>query len=134
MIPASEVSRLDPGDTLPVKRCGCVPQLGVLYEDEDPVPRGGSGWAKKIPLLGPFWCVRNTHSTTVRRRDNAVYRSNSFKFERRAPVTEPHQQPVRQSSISNIIDQVIQTKKPNRVSRTKKEESNNNANLPQEKK
>ena len=54
-------------------------------------------------------------------RDNAVYRSNSFKFERRAPVAEPQQQPVRQSSISNIIDQVIQTKKPNRVSRTKKE-------------
>ena len=76
-------SRLDPlGDTLPVKRCGCVPHLSILYEDKQPHDslddsgvvedigpgsRGG-GWTKKIPLLGPFWCVRNTHSTTVRRR------------------------------------------------------------------
>ena len=64
---SSDESRLDPGDTIPVKRCGCVPQLSVLYEEEEPGPRGG-GWAKRIPLLGPFWCVRNTHSTTVRRR------------------------------------------------------------------
>ena len=64
---ASEQARCEPGDTIPAGRCGCVPQLGVLYEEEDPGPRGG-GWAKKIPLLGPFWCVRNTHSTTVRRR------------------------------------------------------------------
>lgn len=71
-----------PVDTLPVKRCGCVPHLPVLFEEkhqeqclddsgvvEDIGPRReGGGWTKKIPLLGPFWCVRNTHSTTVRRR------------------------------------------------------------------
>ena len=68
-------ARLEPVDTLPVSRCGCVPSLGVLYEEEEPEyggsrggGGGGGGWAKKIPLLGPFWCVRNTHSTTVRRR------------------------------------------------------------------
>ena len=71
-------ARLEPVDTLPVSRCGCVPSLGVLYEEEDPGLAeaeyagsrggGGGGWAKKIPLLGPFWCVRNTHSTTIRRR------------------------------------------------------------------
>ena len=39
-------------------------------------------------------------------RDNAVYRSNSFKFERRGPETNlPNLQ-------SNPIDQVIETKKP----------------------
>ena len=72
---ASDTARLEPVDTLPVNRCGCVPSLGVLYEEEDPglaeAEYGGSrggGWAKKIPLLGPFWCVRNTHSTTIRRR------------------------------------------------------------------
>ena len=59
-------------------------------------------------------------------RDNAVYRSNSFKFERRGgPVSDPAgapAQPVRQTShVASIIDQVIQTKKPNRVSRRKKE-------------
>ena len=64
---ASDQARCEPGDTIPASRCGCVPQLSVLYEEEDPGPRAG-GWAKKIPLLGPFWCVRNTHSTTVRRR------------------------------------------------------------------
>ena len=78
------MERLDPRleDTLPPRRCGCVPHLSILYEDkihnsddsgvvEDigtmPRDRGG-GWAKRIPLLGPFWCVRNTGSTTVRRR------------------------------------------------------------------
>ena len=78
-------------DTLPPRRCGCVPHLSILYEDkiqgtearaeagrglddsgvvEDmaPEPRDRGGWTKRIPLLGPFWCVRNTHSTTVRRR------------------------------------------------------------------
>ena len=63
-----------------------MPGLSILYEDagpaetaelddsgvgEDllPVSRPSpASWAKKIPLLGPFWCVRNTHSTTVRRR------------------------------------------------------------------
>ena len=58
-------------------------------------------------------------------RDNAVYRSNSFKFERRTPSVSDNpggQQPVRESShISHIIDQVIQTKKRNRLVRTKKE-------------
>ena len=66
-------ARLEPLDTLPVTRCGCVPPLTVLYEEEDPAletEQGGSrgGWTKKIPLLGPFWCVRNTGSTTIRRR------------------------------------------------------------------
>ena len=65
-------ARLEPVDTLPVSRCGCVPSLGVLHEEElGEAEYGGSrggGWAKKIPLLGPFWCVRNTHSTTIRRR------------------------------------------------------------------
>ena len=87
------MERLDPRleDTLPPRRCGCVPPLSILYEDkiqssdsrledrglddsgvvEDigtmPRDRVG-GWAKRIPLLGPFWCVRNTGSTTVRRR------------------------------------------------------------------
>ena len=58
-------------------------------------------------------------------RDNAVYRSNSFKFERRTPSVSDNpggHQPTRESShISNIIDQVIQTKKRNRIVRTKKE-------------
>ena len=87
------MERLDPRleDTLPPRRCGCVPHLSILYEDKmqtgDPrledrglddsgvvedigtMPRDrGGGWAKRIPLLGPFWCVRNTGSTTVRRR------------------------------------------------------------------
>ena len=77
-----DTCRLEPVDTLPVKRCGCVPQLTSIYEDKiveslddsgvvedfSSSPRSGGGWTKKIPLLGPFWCVRNTHSTTVRRR------------------------------------------------------------------
>ena len=58
-------------------------------------------------------------------RDNAVYRSNSFKFERRTPSVSDNpggHQPARESShISHIIDQVIQTKKRNRIVRTKKE-------------
>ena len=31
-----QAARLEPVDTLPVTRCGCVPSLGVLYEEEDP--------------------------------------------------------------------------------------------------
>jgi len=77
-------------DTIQANRCGCVPHLSLVYEDrhreslDDSVGARG-GWARRFPLLGPFWCVRGTNGTTVRRRDNAVYRSNSFKFERRGP-------------------------------------------------
>ena len=73
-------------DTIQPRRCGCVPQLSLVYEDksrggeardeggwEDP-GGGGSpqdsrgGWARRIPLLGPFWCVRGSATTTIRRR------------------------------------------------------------------
>jgi len=98
-------------DTIQAKRCGCVPQLSLVYEDRyreslDDSAGARGGWARRFPLLGPFWCVRGTNGTTVRRRDNAVYRSNSFKFERRSPETSlpTHQ--------SDPIDQVIETKKP----------------------
>ena len=77
-----DTCRLESVDTLPVKRCGCVPHLPVLFEEKQqeclddsgvvedigPGPRAGGGWTKRIPLLGPFWCLSNTHSTTVRRR------------------------------------------------------------------
>jgi len=92
-------------DTIQPRRCGCVPQLSLVYDERSRGGGGGvsigdegweevgagespperEGWARKIPLLGPFWCVRGSATTTIRRRDNAVYRSNSFKFERRAP-------------------------------------------------
>jgi len=112
-------------DTIQAKRCGCVPQLSLVYEDRyreslDDSAGARGGWARRFPLLGPFWCVRGTNGQTVRRRDNAVYRSNSFKFERRGPESNlPNLQ-------SNPIDQVIETKKP---VRSVKEETVNDAIL-----
>ena len=73
-------------DTIQPRRCGCVPQLSLVYDERS---RGGGaasigdegweevggesppereGWARKIPLLGPFWCVRGSATTTIRRR------------------------------------------------------------------
>ena len=60
-------------DTIQANRCGCVPHLSLVYEDrhreslDDSVGARG-GWARRFPLLGPFWCVRGTNGTTVRRR------------------------------------------------------------------
>ena len=69
--------------------------------------------------LAPPYITLLTEVCTIC-RDNAVYRSNSFKFERKSPALSDSQ--ARESShISNIIDQVIQTKKRNRIVRTKKE-------------
>ena len=61
-----------PLDSTTPRTCGCVPHLSLVYqeeEEEEAVTVGrGPAWARRFPLLGPFWCVRNTHSTTIRRR------------------------------------------------------------------
>ena len=72
-------------DTLQPRRCGCVPQLSLVYggeevregeegwEEPSSSPRGREGsWASRIPLLGPFWCVRGSATTTIRRRYDAI--------------------------------------------------------------
>ena len=77
-------------DTIQPRRCGCVPQLSLVYDERSRGGGGGGGlalgdegweevgggesppqregWARKIPLLGPFWCVRGSATTTIRRR------------------------------------------------------------------
>ena len=69
-----KVSELEPGggpldqDTVRLSRCGCVPQLSLVYED---VQQGKSApsWARRIPLFGPLWCVSGATGTSkVRRR------------------------------------------------------------------
>ena len=72
-------------DTIQPRRCGCVPQLSLVYEDKgrggevveegweevgsgESPPSPSSSWARRIPLLGPFWCVRGSATTTIRRR------------------------------------------------------------------
>jgi hypothetical protein len=72
-------------DTIQPRRCGCVPQLSLVYEErrrgggvpgeegweepgQEPAEPSPGGWARRIPLLGPFWCVRGSATTTIRRR------------------------------------------------------------------
>lgn len=52
-------------DTLKVSKCGCVPQISLVYED---VGKGVPRWTKRIPLLGPLWCVSGATGTKLRRR------------------------------------------------------------------
>ena len=52
-------------DTVRVSKCGCVPQLSLVYED---VGKEAPSWARRIPLFGPLWCVSGATGTRVRRR------------------------------------------------------------------
>ena len=52
-------------DTLKVSKCGCVPQISLVYED---VGKGVPRWTRRIPLLGPLWCVSGATGTKIRRR------------------------------------------------------------------
>ena len=55
-------------DTLKVSKCGCVPQISLVYEDVGKGIQGIPRWTRRIPLFGPLWCVSGATGTKIRRR------------------------------------------------------------------